>query len=367
MRLPTGMCVVSTVSAAAGGCPCRASRAGFAICVRLSTLLPKQQAHRTAMRRHRCGGCIFADDMTQNGHDSRVPPPVARGGCLLRMQAVREELGRAERRLADWVMSDPQQAVHCTVEQLGERSGASYATVIRFCKRLGYDGFKQFRNSLIEDLAADTDEPSRATGVAIRAGDDPRHISDKIFESSVTLLRQTRDMLDLDALERAVGAIVTAREVYFIGTGTSGLSARYAFTRFFRIGMRCSSETDATLTKQKAAILGSGDVLFAISSSGRSAGVVGAARMARQSGARVISLSDFAISPLSRVADIALSTTPRNVGHFLDKEMPLIVGQIGIIDVLFACCCVKLERRGVVGKTYEATKRAADSEKVGGK
>ncbi len=291
----------------------------------------------------------------------------SRGGCLLRIRAVREELGRAERRLADWITADPQQAVRSTVEQIGERSGASYATVIRFCKRLGYDGYKQFRNSLIEDLAAESDEPARATGVAIAAGDDPQRISDKIFESSVALLQQTRAVLDLDALERAVSALANAREVYFIGTGTSGLSARYAFTRFFRIGIRCSSETDATLTKQKVAILGPGDVLFAISSSGRSAGVVEAARIARDAGAQVISLCDFAVSPLTRAADIALSTTPRNVGHFLDKEMPLIVGQIGIIDVLFACCCVRLERKGVVGTMYEATKRAADSEKINGR
>jgi RpiR family transcriptional regulator, carbohydrate utilization regulator len=296
--------------------------------------------------------------------DAKVQP---RGECLLRIQAGLNGFGAAEKRLADYVLTQPQDAVQCTIEQLQERTGSSYATVNRFCRRLGYSGYKEFRRALIDGVAGAGERTIETTGVPITAGDTVRGISEKIFASSIALLQETRAILDNAALEKAVKALCGAGELYFVGTGTSGLSARYAFTRFFRIGIRCSSESDSTLTRQKAAILTSRDVLFAISSSGRSAGVVEAARIASRHGAKVISLCDYAVSPLSRIADVNLYTTPRNVGHYLDKEMPLIVGQIALIDVLFAGCCVALGRKADVNALYEETKRAADAEKVDSK
>jgi len=276
-------------------------------------------------------------------------------------------LGRAERRLADYIVANPRDAVHCTIEQLQQRAGAGYATVIRFCKRLGYSGYRDFRSALIGDITAGDTTVTRPTGVAIEPGDSTRQVADKIFGWSLALLQETDAILDTEALDRAVKAMTRARQICFTGTGTSGLSARYAFTRFFRIGMHCTAENDGTLARQKASILGPRDVLFAISSSGRSAGVVEAAGNARRAGAMVISLCDFAVSPLSRISHISLYTTPRNVGNYLNMEMPLIVGQIALIDVLFACCCTALGARRDVSAIYEVTKEAADTEKIEGR
>lgn len=290
-----------------------------------------------------------------------------RGTCLLRIEAALPSLGKAERRIAEYVTAHPQDAVQCTIEQLQKKTGSGYATVIRFCKRLGYGGYKAFRNELIGDAVAGGDDALRAAGVPVGAGDSVGGTVDKIFDSSVALLQETRSIIDTKVVTSSVKALVGAGEVFFAGTGTSGLSARYAHIRFFRIGMRCSAETDSTTTRQKASILKKRDVFFAISSSGRSGSVVEAARSARKAGATVISLCDYAVSPLSKLSHINLYTTPRNVGHYLDKEMPLIVGQIGIIDVLFACVCASLERRGGIGAVYDTTKRAADAEKIEGR
>lgn len=285
--------------------------------------------------------------------------------CLLRIRALRDSLGSAERRLADYVSREPSAAARCTIRELENRSGASYATVIRFCKRLGYEGFKGLRNALIAEVA-EQELPTRtldmATGLPVKRGDTPRTIGEKVLDSTIAVLRSTRSMLDPAVIDRAAQALTTAGEVYFVGTGTSGLSARYAYTRFFRTGMRCSVETDPTLYKQKAAILGADDVLVAISSSGRSANVVEAARLARANGAEVVALTDYAVSPLSKVAKINLHTTPRNVAHFMEMEMPLVVGQIALLDTLFACCCVRLGKR--IDAIYQATKTAADAEKI---
>ncbi len=285
-----------------------------------------------------------------------------RGGCIIRIEAVYDSLKSAELRLADYVLNHQEVVIHSSINQLQEKSGSSYATIIRFCKKIGYTGFRAFKKSLAADIENLKSDTYAGTAFPIGLNDTIETIIEKNFRSSMNILTDTQNILNEQTLSQAVDQIVFAREIYFIGTGNSGIVARYGASRFFRIGIKCSPETDATIYKIKTAILGKTDLLFAISSSGRSAAVIDAARIARNKGVPVISLCDFAMTPLSRTSDINLYTTPRNVTHFLDMEMPLIIGQISIIDVLFICCCLRLGKNAF--GLYHTTKEFADREKV---
>jgi RpiR family carbohydrate utilization transcriptional regulator len=267
------------------------------------------------------------------------------GGCLVRMEGLYASLGRAEKRLADYILTHAEMVAHASIQTVQEESDVGYATIIRFCKKAGYRGFKSFKKSLAYDLKHAKRRLATPLEYAIQSEDSLETIIKKTFESSYEILEETRSMLDAGTLFPIVDKLLASREIYFIGTGMSGVSARYAFTRFFRLGLHCSTESDATLYKIKNSLLQESDVLFAISSSGRSANVVDAARIARDAGATVIALTDFARSPLSRIAQFNLYTTPRNARLFLYLDMPLIIGQINILDVLFFACCARMGKR----------------------
>ena len=285
-----------------------------------------------------------------------------KGGCLLRIQALHQSFKSAELRLADYVLEQPSDVLDLTIHDLEEKSGSSYATIIRFCKKVGFAGFKEFKASLAEDLIQGDDQDFVTTGFPIDLNDSVESIIQKTFSQSAKVLDDTHKMLNPDVIETVANKLVAAREILFIGTGTSGMSAQYAYTRFMRIGFHCSSETDATLYKVKTSCMDEQDLLFAISGSGRSAGVVDAAQLANEKGVTVISLTDFAISPLTRTSDINLYTTPRNASLFLQMDIPLILGQIAILDILFSCCCQKMGLSAV--GLYHETKSAADREKI---
>ncbi|HDL18931.1 MAG TPA: MurR/RpiR family transcriptional regulator [Bacteroidetes bacterium] len=286
----------------------------------------------------------------------------ANSGFFLRIKALRGSLKKAESRLADYVIAHPNDTVKSTIHDLQRKTGTSYATVIRFSKKTGYSGFREFKESLARDLVNADTLTNLAAGFQIGKSDDMASIVQKTFQSSIETLKETREILSVRGLENAVEKILSAREIYFIGTGISGVSAKYAYTRFFRIGIKCSYETDPTIYKLKAAIAGKEDVLFAISSSGRSANIVDAAKTAHQNGATVISLCDFAISPLTRNSDINLYSTPRNTTQFSDMDVQLLTAQINIIDVLFFACCSGLDKRAI--DFLNLTKSKADKEKI---
>ncbi len=289
--------------------------------------------------------------------ESKIP---VRGGCLRRIRAISGSLKSAERRLADFILDAPDKTITLTLKGLEEASGASYATIVRFCKKAGYSGFKTFRRSLTADVL---NQKEAATSLPpVDGRDSIETLIEKTFRNSQKTLEDTREFLDSRILEKAVSLMSEAKEIYFIGTGISGVCARYAFSRFFRIGIQCSAETDPTIYKIKTSLLQPGDILFAISSSGRSSDIVDAARLARKKEITVISLCDFAISPLTRSSTLTLYTTPRDTSFFVDMDVQLITGQITIIDVLLNCMIARMGPHAA--SLYRITKEVADREKT---
>jgi DNA-binding MurR/RpiR family transcriptional regulator len=285
-----------------------------------------------------------------------------RGSCIIRIKGVYDSLKSAEKRLADYVLQNPQEAVNSTMKELCSKSESSYATLFRFCRKLGFPGYKEFRNSLIKDIILNRDSQDELENFPIGENTPTELICERIFNFAHKILEDSMTMLDTSLINKAVDKILTSKSVYFIGAGTSGISARYAFSKFFRLGMPAFAESDPTIYRMKASIMGPEDTLFVISSSGRTASVVDSARTAKKCGAFVISLSDFAISPITKVSDLSLYTTPRNASLFLDNEMPLIIGQITILDIMYSCCCIRLGGKAL--QLYAKTKDSADEEKL---
>lgn len=285
-----------------------------------------------------------------------------KGGCILRMKSVYDDLKTAEKRIGDYVLNNTEEVIDLTIEELASKSNSSYATITRFCKRLGYSGYKEFKSSLVNDIILNRGVDELIYSLSISNDTSTESISEKIYTLAMNVLEDSYKIVDASDIDAAVDKMLNAASICFIGAGYSGISARYAYGKFFRIGLPCFSELDSTLYRMKVSIMSEGDVLFAISSSGRTGNIIDAVDLAKKHGVTVISLSDFAISPLTKVSDINLHTTPRNVNLFMNIDMPLIIGQIAIIDVLYSCCCVRLAEKA--SENYKKTKASSDAEKL---
>ena len=70
-----------------------------------------------------------------------------KGGCLIKIEALLDSLKSAESRLADYILKHPEEVTRLTIQELQDKSGSSYATIFRFCKKAGYLGYKDFKKS----------------------------------------------------------------------------------------------------------------------------------------------------------------------------------------------------------------------------
>ena len=293
---------------------------------------------------------------------------VEKKSSILRLQAIHNSLKPVERRAADFIMQNPQEVMSCTIIELSNKSNTSYATINRLIKRLGFTGFKELKKYLYQDILRHTKtglEPNTLDFLDVMTfsqGAGVEEICKNIYDFSSKILEESHNIISFDALNNTAQMLLTADNLCIIGTGLSGISARYAYSRFFRIGIHCYFDEDSTLYRMQSSLLSKNDVLFAISSSGRSINILDCAKIAKKNQVNIISLTDYAVSPLSKLATVNLFTTPRNASQFLNIDMPLVIGQIFIIDVLYMLCCVKMGKQS--SEIYIKTKQSADSEKI---
>ena len=74
---------------------------------------------------------------------------------LSQVEAMREQLRPSERKLADYVMEAPREVLDLAMTDFATRAGVSQPTIARFCRALGFSGFREFKIRLAQGIAGD--------------------------------------------------------------------------------------------------------------------------------------------------------------------------------------------------------------------
>ena len=263
---------------------------------------------------------------------------------LVRIRGALPGLQPAEQRVAAAVLDDPAAASGLSVQALAAQASTSTATVLRFCRAVGTEGYPQLRLALAGAAAAEAAlEPGQPAG-DINATDSLDQVIAKIVHNEARALAETGAQLDRFALRTAVDAIAGARRIDVVGIGASGLVALDLQQKLHRIGLMAFGWTDAHAALTAVALTGPSDVLVAISHSGTTTDVLEPVALAAARGATTVGLTNFGGSPLAAAAGVVLTTAAR--------ELPLRsaatasrIAQLAVVDCLFV---------GVAQRSYDA-------------
>lgn len=273
-----------------------------------------------------------------------------RTNTLLHIKSIYPTLKPAERRVADEVFKRPHKVVHLSITELAKEAKVSDATVVKFCKRLGYKGFQEFKILLAQDVVV---KQSISNG-EVQPNDDIRTVKEKVFRANITALEDTIQVLDADSLSAAVKALSEAREIHFYGVGASSIAAYDGELKFSRIGRRASAFVDTHMQITRAVLLRPGDVVIGLSCSGESKEIVEAVRIAGECGAVTIAITNHSESSLAKAADLVLLTCTQ--GGLFDKGgMCSRIAQLATIDTLSVAVALSDLQRSqeVLAKTAE--------------
>ena len=235
---------------------------------------------------------------------------------------------KSARKLADYVLRDPEAVVGMPIALLAAEVGVSEPTVNRFCTGLGLKGFPDFKITLAAELARR--EPAMTRDV--ESGDSCAQVLAKVFESTRTSLIRVEESLDDQVVESAVELIEAANSIQLCGLGASASVAMDAQHKLLRFGTPVVAHNDIINQRQAMIGLGPDDCMVCISYTGRTLAIVELAALARERDIPVIGITSLT-SPLAKNCDIVLP-----VESIEDTELytPMTsrIAQLVVIDVL---------------------------------
>jgi len=257
-------------------------------------------------------------------------------GLLLTIRALLPSLNEQEQKVGQYVLDHPAEVVHLAMSDLAQLSSASDATIFRFCKKVGADGYGDFKIRLAQELAG----MRAATYDTVVADDTLDAAVRKVIAANVKALEDTLRILDLAALEQAADLLLRARRVDIYGSGGAAVAALELQYKLIRVGVRGVAHTDAEMQVISATLLTADDAAVGISHSGQSQDILHALEAAKQSGATTIGLTNHPASPLARLVDIRLHTAAQEA---LTHGYPLgaRTAQVAVIDALYTAMALK--------------------------
>jgi RpiR family transcriptional regulator, carbohydrate utilization regulator len=239
-------------------------------------------------------------------------------------------LSEKEKKIANYILDNPDKIIHCTINEVAEDLNVADATVFRFCKRLGFKGYQAMKIALASEVVT----PMKHIHEEISDQDNEKAISEKIFKSNIRTLENTLQILDYNSLQKAVQLIQEADRVEFYGTGGSVVVAIDAFHKFIHSGVKAFAFPDSHFQLMSASQLTKNDVAVVISHTGTNNDTIKILNTAIESGAKTIGITSFPKSPISQNVDVALYTSSDET-EYRSEALASRIAQLSLIDALY--------------------------------
>lgn len=287
----------------------------------------------------------------------------ATDSVLARIRSRLPEFTGALQRVAEQVLTAPEAAARATIVELAERSGTSPATVTRFCRAMGFEGYAGLRLG----IAAETGR-SRSAGWTVDIGreiqpSDPLdRVLDQIMAADTRAMHDTAALLDLAEVERAAAAIAGADRVNIFGASGSALVGEEMQFSLHRIGVPVWAWNDVHEGLASAALLRPGDVALGISHSGQTRETIETLAEAASHGATTVALTSFPRSALAELADIVLLTAAQAT-TFRPDALSARHPQLVVLDLLYIGVAQRTHDRA--HSAFQRTAQAVDGHKAG--
>ncbi len=278
-------------------------------------------------------------------------------GLVERIEAEMPRMSKGQKAIARFILSEYERAAYMTAAKIGEQTGVSESTVVRFTMELGYDGYPHFQKMLQEELKEKLTYLQRLNASKRFEGD--AQVLRSIMQTDIENLKYTMDTVSTEDFSRAVQMILSARKIYLIGLrSASPLSSfmHFYFTLLFD-DVRHIHTNSANEVFEQVLPIGPGDLIVGISFPRYSSRTIQSIKYARQRGASVLAITDKPGSPLADNADVALYARS-DMASFVDS----LTSPLSLINAIIVA--VGIHRREHIEQTFEALENLWDEYKV---
>lgn len=232
-------------------------------------------------------------------------------------------LPKQERKVALFILQDPELVQTSSITQLANAAKVSSATITRLTKHLKCTSFTDLKIKLATASSSnnlETEEKSKNT-------------THQVYDFYNRVLSETLAKLNFKQLRKVTDLIKSSRRIYFYGVVSSGYTSLEVTQRLLRMGIPAFAETESQNMLMTSSIISDQDLIIAISSTGSTTAVINALKVAKENKAKVVALTGYNSSPIAKLADIIISVQDTNYindARFINSQFSMIY----VIDII---------------------------------
>ena len=253
--------------------------------------------------------------------------------ALLRLREACASLSAAEQQIARYITEYPEEATLLTVRELAARTFTSPSSVVRVCRSVGFDGYKELRRALVGELAALGDK-GRHVEQELTPEDNVRDIVSKVTRKNIQSLSDSQKLLSAETVEECALLLDRCRCVILFGLGSSLCVAHDTYLKFLRLDKPCIINDDWHAQLLSARNATPQDVAIVFSYSGQTVEMIQCMETLKQNGTPIIAITRYSPSQVAELADYKLYIAA-NESLFRNGAMSSRIAQLNVIDILY--------------------------------
>ena len=269
---------------------------------------------------------------------------------ILKINEYYKTFTKQEKKLADFLLKNINEASVLTISELSKESGVSCSTINRFAITLGYKGFKEF----IRDMYHEANSLPVQENVYEINHENPLNMDiDAVIKvvcnlniesirNSLMMIEETKVLKAIEAIHKAPRVVVYALS----GSVAPALDLKF---KFQRLGINCEVYDNPHSLILSATTLKSKDVVIALSYTGETKEILDALKYVKENGAKIIGITMVGNNSLSKICDICIEHSSVDKGLRTYSTRSRVV-QENIIDILYIGLCTK--RKGFLERYY---------------
>lgn len=276
------------------------------------------------------------------------------------LAAIQNRMGdfsKGQKLIANYILEFYDKAAFMTASRMGRTVGVSESTVVRFAAELGYDGYPVMQKALQEMILNKLTSVQRIEVANDRFGD--QDVLGTVLQQDIDKIRATMESVDRRVFDESVDAIIGARRIYILGVRSSATIAfflHFYFNYMFDNVHMVNASSPSEVFEQFARVERD-DVVIAISYPRYSRSAVQATKFCKESGAKIVAITDSHRSPVAAYADYLL-LAKMDMVSLVDS----LVAPLSMVNALLVAIGRKREKE--LARTFSNLERIWDEYEV---
>lgn len=245
-----------------------------------------------------------------------------------KIMAKQEEMSKAQKKIASYIIDNPETAAFLTASKLAKNVGVGEATVIRFAVFLGYQGYPDFQWHLQEALKRKWTSAERFEKTTLSSG-QADSVWEEVLADDIRNIQTTLENMDHDDFQAAVDAIIQAKRIYIVAYRSAQSIGQFLEFYLDLVLQNTELIRQADGVSEHLLDIGKDDLVIGLGFSRYTKRTIDVLNYVRERGAKTLVITDHIMSPLAPLGDIQLFASV-DINSFIDS----FVAPLSIINAL---------------------------------